>query len=73
MLKLLSFECARTIYITMAMIQHDATAHFDRILKGNATVLARKFMVSLPIMLCIAATIHAMKRNVETGLGVSKS
>ena len=30
MLKLLSFECARIQRSTMCMVQHDMTAHFDR-------------------------------------------
>lgn len=72
MLKLLTFECARMQKCTIGSLQHDMTAHFDRIYPEMTTGYATKYMVSSKVMLCISATIASLRRNVETSLGVSK-
>ena len=72
MLKLLTYESARMQKCTIGSIQHDMTAHFDRMQPENTTVLAMKFGVSQEIMKSIGATIAALKRNVETFMGVSE-
>ena len=72
MLKLLTYECARMQKCTIGSIQHDMTAHFDRMQPENSTVLAMKYGVAQEIMKSIGATIAALKRNVETFMGVSE-
>lgn len=70
-LKLLTFESARMQRCTMATIQHDMTAHFDRMHPSTSAITASKYGVDKNIILCINRTIVRLKRNVETALGVS--
>ena len=46
MIKLLTFECLRLMRETGAMIQHDCSAHFDRIYPANTNIFATKVRVS---------------------------
>ena len=55
----------------MATIQHDMTAHFDRMHPSTSAITASKYGVDKNIILCINRTIVRLKRNVETALGVS--
>ena len=71
MLKLLTFESARMQKCTLATIQHDMTAHFDRMDPAMTSVYGSKYGVDENIMNCINGTIAQLKRNVETALGVS--
>ena len=72
MLKLLTYESARMQKCTIGSLQHDMTAHFDRMQPELTTVLATKYGVSQEIMKSIGATIAALQRNVETFMGISK-
>lgn len=72
MLKLLTYESARMQKCTIGSLQHDMTAHFDRMQPEVTTVLATKYGVSQEIMKAIGATIASLKRNVETFMGVSE-
>ncbi|KAL3762232.1 hypothetical protein ACHAWU_004770 [Discostella pseudostelligera] len=73
MLKLLTFESARMQKCTMGTIQHDMTAHFDRMYPAMTSVYAGKYGVDQKIMLSINRTISKLQRNVETALGVSSA
>ena len=72
MLKLLTFECARMQKCTIGSLQHDMTAHFDRISPEMTTSYGTKYRVASNVMICLCATIASLRRNVETALGVSK-
>ncbi len=71
-LKLLTFESARMQKCTLATIQHDMTAHFDRMDPAMTSIYGSKYGVDENIMNCINGTIAQLKRNVETALGVSE-
>jgi len=71
MLKLLTFECARMQKCTIGSIQHDMTAHFDRMYPAMTSLYATKYGVDKNIMHSINRTISHLRRNVETALGVS--
>ena len=71
MLKLLTFECARMQKCVIGSIQHDMTAHFDRIQPEMTAFTASKYGVSQNVMICIGKTILLLKRHVETSLGIS--
>ena len=46
------------------MIQHDCSAHFDRMYPANANVTATKKAVAREICLCTAKTIEKMERRI---------
>jgi hypothetical protein len=71
MLKLLTAECARMQKYTLGIIQHDMTAHFDRMLPERTAMIATKYGVSENLMTSIGKTITGLRRNVETSLGIS--
>lgn len=71
-IKLLTFECARVQRANAGYIQHDCSAHFDRIYPEHTSVFASKYGVDERFLTCIAKTVDAMERHVETGLGISK-
>ena len=71
MLKLLSFEAARMQKVTMGSLQHDMTAHFDRMHPEMTAILATKYSVDEKLLTSVVKTIASLKRNVETALGVS--
>ena len=71
MLKLLTFECARMSKYTMGILQHDMTAHFDRMYHEMTAITGTKYGVSESVMQSIGKTIMGLRRNVETSLGVS--
>jgi hypothetical protein len=52
-------------------MQHDMTAHFDRMYPHMTALLGTKYGVDENILLCINKTIACLQRNVETALGVS--
>ena len=72
MLKLLTYESARMQKCTIGSLQHDMTAHFDRMYPEMTSIYATKYAVSENIMTSIGATIARLRRNVETAVGVSK-
>ena len=71
MLKLLTFDSARTQRCTVGMIQHDMTAHFDRMYPEMTNIYASRYGVDTSILLSISKTIASLSRNVETAMGVS--
>lgn len=71
MLKLLTFECARMQKCVIGSLQHDMTAHFDRIQPEMTAFTASKYGVSQNVMISIGMTMGLLKRNVETSLGIS--
>ena len=71
MLKLLAFECARMQKYVIGSLQHDMTAHFDRISPENTAFTAAKYGVSKNVMTSIGSTLALLERNVETSLGIS--
>lgn len=73
MLKLLTFESARMQKCTLASVQHDMTAHFDRMYPETTAMLGTKYGVDKSILLCINKTIALLRRNVETALGTSEA
>jgi len=70
-IKLLIYESARMQKCTIGTIQHDMTAHFDRMYPAMTSLTASKYGVDSKIMQCINRTISQLRRRVETGLGVS--
>ena len=72
MLKLLTYESARMQKCTIGSLQHDMTAHFDRMQREMMALFATKYGVSQEMMRLIGATIAALKRNVETFMGMSE-
>ena len=70
-LKLLTFESARLQHCTVGMIQHDLTAHFDRMYPEMTNIYASRYGVDKKILLSISSTISSLRRNVETAMGVS--
>ncbi len=71
-LKLLTFENARLQRSTMCTVQHDMTAHFDRMYPSMTSLYASRYKVDKNILLSIGKTIKHLERNVETSLGVSE-
>ena len=71
MLKLLTFESARMQKYTLGLLQHDMTAHFDRMYPEVTAITATKYGVSEQVMQSIGCTIALLRRNVETSLGLS--
>ena len=72
MLKVLTFESARMQRTDAAFMQHDCSAHFDRIYPENTSVFATKYGVDKNILTSVAKTVESMERHVETGLGISE-
>lgn len=72
MLKLLMFESARMQKCIIGSLQHDMTAHFDRMYPEMIAMYATKYAVSESVMTSISATLAKLRRNVETSLGVSE-
>lgn len=72
MIKLLTFESARMQKCTIGSIQHDMTAHFDRMYPEMTSIYATKYAVDEGIMKSVGYTIARLRRNVETALGVSE-
>lgn len=72
MLKLMTFESARMQKCTIGSLQHDMTAHFDRMYPEMTAIYATKYAVSENVMKSIGATILHLRRNVETALGISQ-
>ena len=69
MLKVLTFESARMQRTDAAFMQHDCSAHFDRIYPENTSVFATKYGVDKNILTSVAKTVESMERHVKTGLG----
>ena len=72
MIKLLTFESARMQKCTIGSLQHDMTAHFDRMYPEMTSIYASKYAIDDGIMKSIGLTIERLRRNVETALGVSE-
>ena len=70
-LKLLTFECARMQKCTVGTVQHDMSAHFDRMYPSMTSIYASKTGVKESVMMCINGTIARLRRRIETALGVS--
>lgn len=71
MLKLLTFESARMQKCTVGSLQHDMTAHFDRMYPEMTAIYATKYAVSGEVMRSVGRTIDKLRRNVETTMGIS--
>ena len=72
MLKLLTFESARMQKCTIGSLQHDMTAHFDRMYPEMTSIYATKYAVSDGVMRSVSRTIGKLRRNVETSMGISE-
>jgi hypothetical protein len=70
-LKLLTFESARMQRSTICSIQHDMSAHFDRMYPAMTNIYASRYKVDKNILLLIGKTVQRLRRNIETALGVS--
>lgn len=57
----------------MAMVQHDMTAHFDRMYPSMTSIYATRYRVDRNILQSIGKTIQLLKRNVKTALRLSTS
>jgi hypothetical protein len=71
MLQLLTFDSARSQRCTIGMIQHDMTAHFDRMYPEMTNIYTSRYGVDSSVLLSISRTIAGLTRNVETAMGVS--
>jgi hypothetical protein len=71
LLKILTFDCARLQKCTMGSIQHDMSAHFDRMYPAMTAIYGRQYGVEENVLLCLNRTIEHLQRRVETTLGVS--
>ena len=71
-LKLLTFESACMHRATICSVQHDMSAHFDRMYPAMTSIYASCYKVDKSIMLSIGKTIRSLQRNVETSLGISE-
>ena len=56
---------------TICTVQHDMSAHFDQMYPAMTLIYATHYKVDKNILLSIGKTIHHLKRNVETALGIS--
>ncbi len=72
-LKILTFDSARLQKCTIGSIQHDMTAHFNRMYPAMTSLYGARTGVSSNVMFCINRTIDRLRRRVETRLGVSAS
>jgi len=70
--KLLTFEYARAVYVTIAMFANDATACFGRMVPNLSTLVARKHGVAPSVMKGRNTMIEGMEHQVKTKHGVSK-
>ena len=70
--KLLTFEYARAVYVTIAMFANDATACYDRMVPNISTLVARKHGVAPNVMKARNIMIEGMEHHVKTKHGVSK-
>ena len=73
MIKLLSFECARSKRSTIGEIIYDKKACYDRMIPALSNLHARKQNVAKELVTARAMVVERMKRHVKTGLGVSES
>ena len=72
MLKLTTFESAWIGFHTVGAIQHDMTAHFDRMYPEMLNIYATRYGVDSNLLRLVDMTILQLQRNVETALGVSE-
>jgi ribonuclease HI len=72
MLKLLTFECGRTMKQTVAGCYYDLTACFDRMYPETSNLIAQRFKVDKNLLEARALVIARMRRHVKTGLGTSE-
>jgi hypothetical protein len=73
LLKIFTFDCARLQKCTVGSMQHDMTAHFNRMYPAMTSLYASKYGIDDNVMLCINRTIEKLQRQVETSLGVSEA
>ncbi len=57
---------------TIGSLQHNMTAHFDRMYPKMTSIYATKYAVSDAIMKSVSRTIARLRRNVETSMGISE-
>ena len=70
-LKLLTFESTHMQRATICTVQHDMSAHFDRMYPVMTSIYASCYKVDKNTMLLIGKTIRHLQQNVETSLGIS--
>ena len=56
---------------TICTVQHDMSAHFDRMYPVMTSIYASCYKVDKNTMLLIGKTIRHLQQNVETSLGIS--
>ena len=71
MLKLLTFECSRTMKSTIAGCYYDNTACFDRMYPEISNLIAQRYGVDKNLLRARAIVIARMRRHVKTALGTS--
>jgi hypothetical protein len=71
MLKLLGFECARLKRSTVACTYFDQSACYDRMLPELSTILCQRMGMSKNLLKARSRVMHAMRRRVQTGIGIS--
>ena len=69
--KLLTFEYARAVYVTIALFANDATACFDRMVPAISTLIARKHGATPTLMKSRNIMIEGMEHQVKTKHGIS--
>jgi hypothetical protein len=70
LLKVLTFDCSHLQKCTEGSIQHDMTAHIDRMYPAMTSIYASRYGVDKSVMLCINKTIAALERQIESSLGL---
>ena len=68
---MMTFEYGRYMKATIAMFAADLTACFDRMVPAISNIIAGKFGVDINVLRARGKIIHALKRQVRTGHGVS--
>ena len=73
LLKMMTFEYGRYMKATIALFANDQTACFDRMWPDLSNVVAQAYGAEKEPLQCRSKTIHALKRHIKTGHGVSKT
>ncbi|KAL7524524.1 hypothetical protein ACHAWF_002609, partial [Thalassiosira exigua] len=72
MIKLITYENARTMRTTMAEMSHDARACFDRMIPAQSNIYCQRQVMDKNLLECTAKCIEGMNRHVKVGNRVSE-
>ena len=72
-IKGMTYEHARGMYATIAEINHDQKAQFDRIMDEVSSIMAMKQNVDENLIRARCMIVDEMERHLHTGLGISDS